>query len=130
MRRVLLAVALVLVASPAFAQSAITYELKIYAAGASSPQQTYTLSGVQCGQPKVVGSNVNPTTVAWDDPANAGLDCKMVEAAGGPILSRPLGSYEGTLTARNEAGVSAESARAPFFVKAAPAVPTGLRFFR
>lgn len=129
MKSAVLLLAFLALPSLAFAQ---TYELKIYVAGASAPQQSYALGSVQCGQtpPPLTASNVNPTAVVWTDPASPTLVCRWAEAAGGPILSRPVGSYEGTLTATNEAGSSPESARAPFFVKASPAAPTGLRFSR
>ena len=130
-RVLVLMLALVCVSSvPVFAQ-APTYELKIYAVGATSPQQSYPLGGVQCNQPPpTVVSNVNPSRVAWDDPANAGRKCIFTEGPLGPIFSRPVGDYEGTVTVTTDAGTSLESARAPFFVKARPAVLTGVQFSR
>jgi hypothetical protein len=108
-----------------------TYDLKIYAVGASAPQQTFTLPSVLCGQePTANPSNVNPTKVEWTDEVNAGKVCKFVDTGSGPLIARPLGAYEGTLTVTTDAGTSGESARAPFFLKALPGVPTGLRFSR
>lgn len=120
-------VVLLACAPPARAQ---TYSLKIYAAGAIAPQQTYNLTGVVCGQtaPPASASNVNPTKVVWTDPSNPALVCQFVQTSTDPIFSRPIGSYEGTLTLTTDAGTSPESARAPFFVKAPPGVLTGLRF--
>lgn len=121
--------AILILPSLLFAQ---TYDLKIYAVGASAPQQTYTLPVFQCGQlpPSTPGPNVNPTTLAWIDPANSSLICLFRAGPVDSIFSQPIGSYEATLTLTTDAGTSAESARAPFFVKALPAAPTGLRFSR
>lgn len=129
MRSVLIALALLVCsASSVFAQS---YELKVYQKGASVPLSAVTLSGVVCDQPKATGVNVNPTTVSWDDPANPSTkDCKVTDAS---KFALPTGDYEATLTvtmndpSKPVYGTSPDSARAPFFVRPAPAAPTGVR---
>lgn len=129
MRRVLILLTCLVIASPVFAQS---YDLKVYAVGAAAPQQAFTLPTVSCGQEPapLTASNVNPTTVEWTDVLNAGKVCRYVDTGSGPIVSRPLGAYEATLSVTTDAGTSAESGRAPFFLKPLPGVPSGLRLFR
>lgn len=128
MRVLLLALALSLFAVSAGAQSADVYTLKVYAVGAASPQQTYQISTYFCDQEPGTGENVNPTTVIWDDPNLAGRECRAL--ADVVLLSLPVGNYEGTLTRTTSAGVSPESARAPFSRAPRPAAPTGLRYSR
>jgi hypothetical protein len=126
MRVAILGLACLVVASLCSAQ---TYDLKVYQAGASAPQQSYPLTNAVCDQADPgAGSTTNPTKVVWADPDRAGRACLYVGSATDPIFSRPIGSYEGTLTITTLAGTSAESARAPFTVAPRPAAPTGLHF--
>lgn len=133
MKRILLLVLVILLgvlSRPAFAQTTTSYILKYYNAGAPSPVQTETIQAASavCNQvlPTIVG-NVNPNKAIWNDPVNTGKFCIYTEATGGPLFSLPVGSYEGTLTATNVVGNSAESARVSFVEGAVPAAPTGLR---
>ena len=133
MKTGLLAFAFVALASVASAQSITDYSAKYYNVGAPAPVQTETFlaAAVSCNQVTPTNTNtVNPTRMYWDDPANVGKVCIYTPAAGAPLLSLPVGSFEGTLTANNAAGPSAESARVPFSKLAVPPVLTGLRFTR
>lgn len=134
MKKSLWTIACVLVPLSAFAQSApSSYTVKFYNPGASQPvqQESFPATVVQCGQAKVaVTSTVNPTRFVWNDPADSTKDCIAPEVANGQLFSLPVGSYEGTLTAVNSIGGSAESNRAPFSVDAIPAVRTNFRVAR
>lgn len=90
--------------------SAQSFTFAVYQAGASAPQQSYPLSPL-CDQADPGPSNpVNPTKVAWDDVSKPGRFC-VAQAA--DIFSRPVGTYEGTVTITTSGG-SAESARVAF----------------
>ena len=132
--KTILTLAFVALASVASAQSITDYQLKYYAVGASAPTQTesFTAAAVTCNQtpPSAGASTVNPTKVSWDDPSTAGRACIYIAPAGAPLVSLPVGSFEGTLTAINAAGSSPESARVGFTRLAAPAVLSGLRLTR
>lgn len=131
--RLWLLVCLILVPISAAAQTIDSYQAKYYNAGAPSPVQTesFPVSAASCNQaPPVITSTVNPSRVVWDDPANPGKVCIYSAAPSGPLFSIPVGNYEGTLTAINAAGASAESARVPFSRLAVPPVPTGVRVNR
>jgi len=135
MRRLVFVLACLLLAVPLSAQTPITdYRVRYYAPGATQPLQQddpFPASAAQCNQAPPTGTNtVNPTRVVWDDPAVAGRVCIYTPAAGGALVSFPLGAYEGTLTAINSVGASGESARAPFSRAAAATAPSGLRFIR
>lgn len=112
------------------------YDLKVYAVGAPAPISTspLTLSEITCNlAPTPAGaSTVNPTSAEWDDTLNAGKVCRWVPTGigSGPIVSLPNGSYEGTIVAKDEAGTSLDSNRAPFVKAPQPGVRTGLRFVR
>lgn len=127
MRAICIAATLILWPVFTLAQSPV-YTLNVYVAGASVAQQSYPLGTVTCNQDDPgPGSNINPTKILWDDPANAGKVCQFTGDSA-TILSRPIGNYEGALTLTTPGGVSAESSRIPFSVAARPAAPTGLRF--
>ena len=131
--KTILTLAFVALASVASAQSITDYAAKYYNVGAPAPVQTETFlaAAVSCNQVAPTNTNtVNPTRIYWDDPANTGKVCIYTPTSGAPLLSLPVGSFEGTLTANNQAGSSPESARVPFSKLAAPAVLTGLRFTR
>lgn len=131
----LFALAILGMAGTAHAQSPTSYVLKIYLTGAGQPMSTTTLqaSGFTCGQPKltVSGAQVNPTKIAFDDPADATKDCVFVDNGTGPLAALPFGtqSYNGTLAAVNSAGTSADSAQSNPFSHpgVVAAAPTGLR---
>jgi len=116
------------------AQTIDSYVIRIYVVGASSPLQAETVlaAATVCNQPDPGAlSTVNPTRIVWDDGAHPGQVCTFTETAGGVLVSVPVGAnYEGTLSAVNAAGASAESARAPFQRLAVPLVPTHVRMVR
>lgn len=118
-----------------FGQTADSYTLKFYAAGATSPvqQQSFAASRVTCNAtpiPVTPGPVVNPTTVAWDDPDNANRECSVTFASGDTLFSLPVGSYEGALTVTNLVGTSPESAHVPFQRLDPPGVRRNVRFRR
>lgn len=120
-------------AASASAQTIVTHELRYYNPGAQSPFQVQALAAAAftCGQDKVVGSHVNPTRIAFDDPADADLDCVYTAQPGDPILALPVAGYEATMVNIDDAGLrSPESNRAPFELRQPPAAATGLKFVR
>lgn len=108
------------------AQSATSFELRIYQGGAA-PISTVTITAFQCGQAKLNGTNVNPTRIVWDDPADTSKDCIASPAI---LIGYPVGTYTGRLVAINEAGTSAESNAAPFVFGGPPSPPSNFRFVR
>jgi hypothetical protein len=72
----------------------------------------------------------NPTAAEWDDPAASGRVCRYVEVPGGPLLSFPIGNYEGTIRALAATGASPESNRAPFAIGVLPGAPTNFKIVR
>ncbi len=133
MKRFLIALALMLFASSAHAQTINKWTIKVYNAGALSPLSApvdLLATNVTCNlDPATVISGQNPTKAVWDDIANTGKVCVWTDPGTGPLTSTPFGgTYEATLTATNSAGTSAESARAPFTHPGlVPPVVTGLR---
>lgn len=124
---------------PAFvqAQPVQKWTLSIYNVGAQTPISAPTellAANVTCNQTAPTSTNtVNPTRVVFDDPNVAGKVCIWVDPGTGPLASMPFGasSYEGTLTATNAAGTTAESARAPFTRPGLPpGVPMAVRFIK
>ena len=129
MRRVLLTCAFLLASIPIFAQTGIptSYTLRIYAAGsATATTLTVPVSQIQCNLAPATGSNLNPTKWRWTDPANTGRECEYADAA--RLTALADGNYEGTASASNADGTSAEGARVPFVRRrpTPPGVPTGL----
>jgi hypothetical protein len=139
----LLALALLTLALPAYAQGAITkYTLLVIAPGqnpaTAAPVQTTDLAVgvVTCNQtpppgwpPPLTAAPTNPTTLRWDDPVNAGKLCSA-PLAGTLLTALPNApGYIGVLTATDDIGqVSARSAASnPFTRQGAPAVPTTVR---
>lgn len=135
MRRFSLAVLCLLLPVLGAAQDLPTsYEFRVYAVGAASPQFStpFPLSAANCNVTATVpaGAAVNPTVVVWDDPQNPGKKCQW-DGSGATLIALPIGSYVGALVAVNAGGSSAESARDPFSRQAmAPAAPTGVRLSR
>lgn len=130
MRVLLVSLGIVLMSAGLWAQTgtATSYVLKVYQAGSQTATSvTVPSSAVQCNQARITGSNVNPSKWRWDDPLNAGRDCVFDDTARLQALAD--GSYEGTATAVNADGASAETARVPFVRRRPnpPAVLTGLR---
>ena len=108
-----------------------SYELKVFAPGASAPQITtpIPLSSVACNKtPAPPTSTTNPRRVFWSDPVNAGKDCEYMLDSGGPIPALPSGGYEGTVNGVNAGGAGPDSNRAPFSLARPPAAMTGVRF--
>lgn len=137
MKRMLFVLAMVLLASPALAQTVDRYVLTIYPVPAGPPPTTFTmmLPQIGCNQapPLATATTVNPNTVAWTDEANAGRVCSWIDPGNGVLFSLPLGaSYEGTLRKGNAAGNGPESTRAPFSRSLAvpTTAPTGVRLVR
>lgn len=130
-----LTLAFLLVASLVSAQSIDKWTLRLFNTGAASPLSTTDLlaANVVCNQvAPVTTSTVNPNKAIFDDPLNVGKVCIWTDPGTGPLFSVPFGgTFEGSLSATDITGASAESARSPFtrpgFV---PAVPTGLRLIR
>jgi hypothetical protein len=135
MRLTALIIALLLTAAPARAQVITSYTLTIYQAGTNTVVGIPTVipvAALACNQPQPAAAPaVNPTRMAFNDPANAGQACIYTDPGTGPLLTLPFGaaSYEGGLKATNSAATSAETRSAPFtHPGVAPAAPTGLRF--
>lgn len=108
-----------------------SYVLRVYAQGSTTPTTTLSVpvSQISCNQATVpgVGGVENPSAWRWTDPAAPGRDCVYQDTA--RFAALPDGAYEGTISAVNAAGSSAETARIPF-TRARPnppAVPTGAR---
>jgi len=113
------------------AQTIESYELRVYAPGATAPQFTtpFPASAVECNLPPTTSSTTtNPAKVVWTDPAAPTRECHWL--FGSVLPSLPGGSYEGALVAVNAGGRSSESNRAPFVRLDAPAAPGGVRFSR
>lgn len=130
-----LAVLVPVLASAQVTDAPTSYELRIYNPGASQPTQAtpFPASAVTCNLAPPSGAvATNPTTVVWDDPANAGKVCQYNFAVPGPgpIVALPSGNYEGAMAAINTEGSSPESNRAPFTRARPPAALTGVRFTR
>lgn len=117
-------------ASVAWAQTApapTSYVLRIYAPGQPVSAVTIQASEAECNQPRVTGSNVNPTTWRWFDPANPERDC-MYRGDAPRLAALPDGGYEGAIVA--VAVIEGpESARFPFGRRRPipPAAVTGVR---
>lgn len=134
MKYALIAVAL-LIPVGAYAQQPTSFTAKYYNVGAAQPLQsdTFPVTDVVCNQaaPAAGASTVNPTRIVFADINNAGRVCIYTTAGGAQLRSLPVGgNYEGTLTAVNAAGSSAESARAGFSRLGPPVVPTALGFIQ
>lgn len=135
MRRImLLAAALVLLIAPA-AQAQDSWPFRTFAPGGLAPISTFVITpaSVVCNlaPPAPGASRINPTKIAWDDPANAGKVCQFVDSGTGPLFALPKSptgvSYESTLEYVNAAGASGESLRSlPFTEQTVGARPTGL----
>lgn len=137
MKRLLIAFALLMPASPALAQAITGYTMNVYQQGATTATSSHTfpVSELTCGQPRVIPPpNVsNPRYVRIFDPANPStLDCVWDSGAtSGPLYSIPFSPttvYEVALRANNAAGPGPESARSnpfnrPGTVPAAPPQP-------
>ncbi len=130
MRTTLVSIGVVLVVGAVLmAQTVTTYMLKVYSAGGATALSTTAIpaAAFTCNlSVKPVAAPVNPASVALNDPSNAGKWCQWTDAPGGPVIGKPAGSYELTLTASNAAGAAAESTRAPFSQLAVPTVATGV----
>lgn len=139
MKRFLFAVAVLLLASSAYAQPITKWTARDYVVGGAqpiaAPIDLVIGSNLTCGVdpatlPPVAGAN--PSKLAWDDPTVLPLGskaCVYTDPGTGPLLSTAFGgNFETTLTATNSAGTSPESARAPFsHPGVAPSAPTGVR---
>lgn len=119
-----------LVATAAYGQTGVptSWTLRIYQAGTLvGAPVTVTTAQVQCNQPPPAAtSNVNPRLWFWNDVANAGRVCLYDD--GPRFAALADGTYDGTATATNADGTSAETAPVPFVRRRPnpPAVPTGL----
>ena len=134
MKKILLSFIFVLFYSASSESQTITsHNVRFYNASAAQPLQTTALqsSAFQCGQVRVVGNTLNPTRIAYNDPANQALDCVYNDSGTGPISSAPTGTnLEATLTNINSIGESPESNRAPFLKGNLPPAPGGLRLYK
>jgi hypothetical protein len=117
-------------ASVAWAQTApppTSYVLRIYAPGQPVSAVTIQAIEAECDQPRFTGSNLNPTTWRWFDPANPDRDC-MYRGDAARLAALPDGGYEGAIVA--VAGIEgSESPRVPFGRRRPipPAAVTGVR---
>lgn len=136
MKRLLILIALLASATPAYAQPISQYNFRVYNAGAPAPlqgPQALPLGSVTCNlAPPAVAAYTQPKTVVFDDPAfppASGKVCIFTDPGTGLLFSVPFGgTYEGTLTAVNSAGESGESNRGPFTRPGSkPGVPTNVR---
>lgn len=141
MRKYLVSIGMMMLFStvPAQAQSNIvSYDLLTFSPSVNtttgSPIQTTTMlvGAFVCNQTKLVvsGTVVNPTQVAFDDPAApATKDC-IAPLASTVLIALPNGvGYKSVLVARDNLGqLSVRSAASnPFDKQGNPSVPTGLR---
>lgn len=118
-------------------QAVDTYELRIYAPGATAPVTSSQIaaSATTCNVTAPVVATppvVNPTVVVWDDPQNSGRVCQWVPAsqAGGPLVQLPDGNHEAVVVAFYLGVAGLESPRIPFARVAPRAAPTGVRLIR
>lgn len=131
MKRAIFAViSILLYASSSLAQTGTptSWTLRVYQGATVIGSPTVvTTAQVQCNQtPPATTNNQNPTRWVWNDITNAGKVCIFDDAA--RLTGLGDGSYEGTASAANADGSSAETARIPFsrLRPNPPAVPTGL----
>lgn len=123
-------------ATPAQTQTITSYNFVVYDQGASQPVQQNAITSWTCAQapPPANASNVNPTRIVWQDPADANFVCVADQTQF--LLSIPLGQsgsrlLDGVLFALGPGGTSPGSNRAPFERRAeAPVAPVGLRVVR
>lgn len=113
------------------------YDFKVYPAGNTTAPVATALgvfsTAVQCNQAPPASTNtVNPTVISWTDPDNAGKVCQYIPppTGTGAILTLPTGSYQGSVTAINQAGAATESMLAPFSRLSPPAARTGVKITR
>lgn len=126
---------LMLSATPALAQTGTptNYILRVYNGTSTTlvgTPLTIPASAVLCNQVKVTATppTLNPTEWRWNDPANPTTrDCVFNDAT--RLTALADGAYEGTASASNADGESAESNRFPFVRRRPnpPAAPSGLR---
>lgn len=128
-------------ANPASAQQGseqiTAYDFKVYPAGNTTTPVATSLNifstMVQCNQtPPSTSNTVNPDKFLWTDPDNAGKVCiyNVPPTGTGAILTLPTGSYQGSVTAINQAGAATESMMAPFSRLSPPAARTGVKIIR
>jgi hypothetical protein len=133
MRMLWLCLAFGFSASLVSAQAITGYDVKFYNQGAQASFQTTSVA-FTCNQTKPAapsGTALNPSTIAFNDPANAGKACLYTDPGTGVLGSLPFGAqaYEATVVAKNTAGSSPESARSNLFTRpgAVPPAPQGLQ---
>ena len=121
---------LVSVAASAQTGTPTSYTLKTYQAGTATvalAPLTVSVAQLACNQdaPSTT-STENPTRWSWADPVNAGKVCIYTDTR---LATLADGAYEGTASAANADGSSAETARVPFTRRRPnpPAAPGGLR---
>lgn len=126
-----------LMACPLHAQGIDKWSVRIYNVGAVAPlfgPLDLLAANVQCNQVAPANTTtVNPNKIIFNDDANVGKVCIWTDPGTGVLTAVPFGAaaYEGTVTATNAAGTSAESSRASFTHPGVlPGVPSGLRFGR
>jgi hypothetical protein len=140
MKVLLLALVLVLIGFPAYAQTGTmpnSYDVNVYLRSqpaGSPPQSVVGQTTNPCGvMPKLPASPtipVNPTRVRIDDPtAPSTTDCEFLVAA--RVSALPDGDYDFSITAKFAAPVgNLEGPRVPFVRRRPalpPAAPTGTR---
>lgn len=144
MKRLIISLALTLIAAPAFAQTVpetlVSWDVEFFANGVNtatgSPIQAtnFLLSAAACNQTFTAipaGTLLNPTGIQVTDPVNAGKACTLANAST-VLMSVPIGiGYKATAKARGATTVSARSAASNPFDRAVvlvpPSVPVEIR---
>lgn len=127
MKRVIIAIVVLLLASASLVAQTAAYRVRIYAVSGTTALTTtdYPASAVACDlAPPTTGSNTNPNVLIWDDATKPGRVCKIA-ALSTTGLPAGFGSYELTLTQVSGTMETEESARSPF--SRTPGAPTNVR---
>lgn len=118
-------------------QAIDTYELRLYAPGASAPMTSSQIdaSATTCNlaaPPPATPPVVNPTLVIWDDPQNASRVCQWTPGgqASGTLVQLPDGAHEAVVVSIYMGVAGPESPRVPFSRVVPRPAPTGLRLIR
>lgn len=136
-RILLAALALVLWCPGAgMAQTPTSYEFHVFTPGVATPisRTPFAVAEVTCNQPMPAStaSTVNPNSVVWEDPSNAGRACIWLPNVlpGGVLVSLPTGGYEGAVVAIDAAGPGALSNKAAFSRQPLQPARAGVRVIR
>ena len=110
------------------AQSIDSYKLRFYNVGAASLISTPSVlqaSRFSCNQPAPTGPTVNPTKIVITDPSTSARCASYTDVTGRPLLSIPLGTFEGTIAAADSvAQLESPEGRSRPFITSEPAACT------